>query len=85
MQYRMTVRAHRPQVLGRIDLVLTADLRQRAKMVDMDEAIGHRTIGGTEGEPADDAGGAVLGDAELPGTGITLVGVDRDLIPSPLQ
>jgi hypothetical protein len=55
--------------LGRfqpIDLVLRADLRQLAQMMDLNEALRNFPIFGTEREAADDEGGAEAGDAELP-------------------
>src|SRR5262245_55472836 len=74
----MAVRADRPQLLDRIDLVLAADLGQRPQVVDVDVSFSHLTVPRSEVEAANAAAGAVGFDAPPPGFRVSLVGVDRD-------
>src|SRR5262249_7327737 len=85
MQYSMTVRANWPQVLDWVDLVLAANFGQGTEVVDVDEPVGDRTIDRSERHSTDDARSPIFGDAESSGVRVTLVDVDRDLIPGTLD
>jgi hypothetical protein len=78
VQHRMAVGADRPQVLHRIDCVLTAYFGERAEMVDVDVTVGHLAIRLPEAETADRAARPVRLDTLAASLRVPLVGVDRD-------
>src|SRR5262245_61739159 len=75
VQDRMAVRADRTKIRNRVHDVLTADLGQRAKMVDVDVTLGDLPVHRPETEPADAAACAVYLDALPTGFQVALVGV----------
>lgn len=78
MKYSVAVGTYRAEVHYRVHLVLYADLRERAKMMDMDKSFDHAAVCPAEVEAANRTTGAMMLDAVLASRRIPFVGVDSD-------
>lgn len=76
VQHRMAIRAYRPEISNRINLVVGPKARQGVEVMDMNEASHQLPIDGDEIEAAEEASCTIIPDAFLPGVGITLVTID---------
>lgn len=85
MQHRVTIRANRPQVIHRIDLIRLANLRQRLDMVHVDEPPSDLPVDFLEVEAADLALGPPVVDTRPARRQIPLESVDEDCHHSPLH
>ena len=81
----MAIGANWPQIGNRVHLVFLANLRQGLEVVNVDEPLCDRPIGGAEVEAAYYAGRAMVGDATSAGDWVTLIGVDDDLADGTLN
>ena len=75
----MAIRTNRPQVFDRIDDVFTTNLRQGAKVMDVNVTCCFLTVDRTEAESTDATVGAVMFDASISSNGIAFVSVDSSL------
>jgi hypothetical protein len=76
----VAVRTHRPQVCIGVNAVLLANLRKRPHVVDVNEVLSDRSVGGSEREAADHTSGSLPFDAQAARFGISLVRIYRNLI-----
>ncbi len=85
VKHGMTIGAHRPQILDRIDLILAADLGQWPEVMHVNETLCHRTISGAKRELAYCTRCTIPGDAELARPTVTFLRIDCNLISRALK
>jgi hypothetical protein len=77
VQHRVAVRADGPKVLNRIDLIVTAQIREFPQVVDIDEFVTDGAIGAGKVEAADNAVMPPIRKARVASAGVALVPVDH--------
>nr|WP_244107231.1 hypothetical protein [Burkholderia anthina] len=83
MKHRVAVRAYRPKIGNRIDLVFLFDLRQWSQVMYVNEAFTEGTVLRAEIESADNTHRPPVLDTLSPSFGISLVPIYRYLFDAP--